>query len=508
MNAKFLDALGQMFSAAPQNVRDGLRVKSGYRSPQRQRELWKDALKKYGSVKEARKWVAPPGRSFHNRGFAADLQFLNAEARKWVHENAKKFGLNFPLRNENWHIELTGVRGGKGLGLANLVNRSPALPDAVPVPASRPPVGVDPFPKAPVVRQRQDVNAPTYSAPRGNVERMALPPVSQKTVSPQKQAAAYQQYGKSRAAAPPRKDTVGGAIMDPNRTFGPRHPNSVPYEGPGATMDPGKKDVWWTGYEPKSPQQIRESLAPKPAASPTISKMLSGMDAPVKGPSGLNTPTNTKLKNAYTQMGATKAAAPTVDPKIANAYAVYGATRAAAPATPVAPPAPVAAPKPQPRPLTRTVMPAVVAPPPVPQPAPRPQQALGRVGYGAKAIDNILGGGGQPGEIAISRSNPDVSYRALSNGMVEKRNAKYGTVSYSYGGPNTTVRTALGQRNTVMQRDGSNALGGRGGSGGGGRTSGGGGNYSGVSGGTRTSGGGYGQGGQHARGSDFTKHDR
>lgn len=113
MNPDFSAALGSMFAAAPPEIQQQLRVSSGYRSPQRQSELWQQALKKYGSPEAARKWVAPPGNSQHNHGHAADLKYLGADARKWAHENASQYGLSFPLSNENWHIELASARGGK-----------------------------------------------------------------------------------------------------------------------------------------------------------------------------------------------------------------------------------------------------------------------------------------------------------------------------------------------------------------------------------------------------------
>ncbi|MCH4543122.1 M15 family metallopeptidase [Ochrobactrum sp. A-1] len=111
MDPRFGSALQQMFSAAPPDIQQQLRVHSGYRSPQRQTELWNQALTKYGSPEAARKWVAPPGRSNHNHGYAADIKYLTPIARQWAHENAGRFGLAFPLNNENWHIELAGVRG-------------------------------------------------------------------------------------------------------------------------------------------------------------------------------------------------------------------------------------------------------------------------------------------------------------------------------------------------------------------------------------------------------------
>ena len=104
----FNQALNKMISASGGK----LSIKSGKRSTKRQTELWNAALKKYGSAAKARKWVAPPGSSNHEKGLAADLAYADAAARQWAHQNAKKFGLHFPLGNEPWHIEPVGLRGG------------------------------------------------------------------------------------------------------------------------------------------------------------------------------------------------------------------------------------------------------------------------------------------------------------------------------------------------------------------------------------------------------------
>lgn len=108
MAPEFTSALQQLFAAAPPDL--GLRVSSGYRSNERQAQLWEEALAKYGSPEAARKWVAPPGKSNHNHGHAADLKYLSPEAKAWAHENAAKFGLAFPLGNEDWHVELADRR--------------------------------------------------------------------------------------------------------------------------------------------------------------------------------------------------------------------------------------------------------------------------------------------------------------------------------------------------------------------------------------------------------------
>lgn len=116
-NATMEQAVQKLIQAAPGKVT----VTSGTRSADRQAELWAEALKKYGSEEAADDWVAPPPGyvredgsvaqgSFHQRGLANDLSFENDAVRQWVHENAARFGLHFPLGNEPWHIELLGTR--------------------------------------------------------------------------------------------------------------------------------------------------------------------------------------------------------------------------------------------------------------------------------------------------------------------------------------------------------------------------------------------------------------
>lgn len=106
LNPHFESGLQKMIAASGGKIS----VSSGYRSPQRQAELYQAALKKYGSEKAARKWVAPPGKSNHNKGLAADLKFADDATRRWAHANAAKFGLRFPMGHEPWHVEPAGAR--------------------------------------------------------------------------------------------------------------------------------------------------------------------------------------------------------------------------------------------------------------------------------------------------------------------------------------------------------------------------------------------------------------
>lgn len=106
----------------------GISINSGYRSVEHQQRLWDQALAKYGSPEVARKWVAPPGKSQHNHGNAADLRYETDADRLWAHDNAEKYGLNFRLGNEPWHIEASGQPSDNALP-----NQTRAAPSQIPL---------------------------------------------------------------------------------------------------------------------------------------------------------------------------------------------------------------------------------------------------------------------------------------------------------------------------------------------------------------------------------------
>lgn len=95
---------------------------SGFRNPERQRRLWEQALKRYGSPQAARKWVAPPGSSPHQSGRAIDFylggrnssgnvaSLRRLPAYKWLVENAACFGF-YPYEAEPWHWEYNPSAG-------------------------------------------------------------------------------------------------------------------------------------------------------------------------------------------------------------------------------------------------------------------------------------------------------------------------------------------------------------------------------------------------------------
>ena len=61
LNADFSTNLTAFINAAKADGID-LGIGSGFRSVEKQKQLWEQALKKYGSPEKARKWVAPPGK--------------------------------------------------------------------------------------------------------------------------------------------------------------------------------------------------------------------------------------------------------------------------------------------------------------------------------------------------------------------------------------------------------------------------------------------------------------
>lgn len=118
MTPAMRQGLSSMLTAADEALGEGLQVYSGYRSPELQARLYADALERYGSEEEARKWVAPPGNSRHNTGQAADLKWKGVrldqapeEIKAWVKANASRFGLDVPMEWEPWQVEEAGARG-------------------------------------------------------------------------------------------------------------------------------------------------------------------------------------------------------------------------------------------------------------------------------------------------------------------------------------------------------------------------------------------------------------
>jgi D-alanyl-D-alanine carboxypeptidase len=94
--------------AATDAARDGVtfEVDSGWRAPEYQAQLLRDAVAKYGSRAEAARWVAPPRKSAHVSGDAVDIG--PASAAEWLAAHGSAYGLCQIYANERWHYELRG----------------------------------------------------------------------------------------------------------------------------------------------------------------------------------------------------------------------------------------------------------------------------------------------------------------------------------------------------------------------------------------------------------------
>lgn len=81
-----------------------LLVNSGWRSPEHQERLLREAVSEHGSEAEAARWVATPDTSPHVSGDAVDVGPFDAAA--WLSEHGAGYGLCQIYRNEPWHYEL------------------------------------------------------------------------------------------------------------------------------------------------------------------------------------------------------------------------------------------------------------------------------------------------------------------------------------------------------------------------------------------------------------------
>jgi D-alanyl-D-alanine carboxypeptidase len=100
------DLLGAVRQAATRAADDGVElfVDSGWRSPEYQDQLLREAVSEYGSEQEAARWVATADTSPHVSGDAIDIGPSVATA--WLSEHGAEYGLCQIYGNEPWHYEL------------------------------------------------------------------------------------------------------------------------------------------------------------------------------------------------------------------------------------------------------------------------------------------------------------------------------------------------------------------------------------------------------------------
>jgi D-alanyl-D-alanine carboxypeptidase len=100
------DLLEALREAATDAADDGIEflLNSGWRSPEYQDQLLREAVSRYGSEKEAARWVATADTSAHVSGDAVDIG--SGDATAWLSEHGARYGLCQVYGNEPWHYEL------------------------------------------------------------------------------------------------------------------------------------------------------------------------------------------------------------------------------------------------------------------------------------------------------------------------------------------------------------------------------------------------------------------
>lgn len=122
LDNNFADNLAALLQDAPAGIREGLGLGSAFRDNERQKELFENSDKSGKYVAFPAGYKKPNGTiaqgSNHLHGRAVDLTYNGQrldkapqEVRDWVHSNAKKYGLFFPMGHEPWHIEPTRGEG-------------------------------------------------------------------------------------------------------------------------------------------------------------------------------------------------------------------------------------------------------------------------------------------------------------------------------------------------------------------------------------------------------------
>ena len=111
LDSSLLDALRRAATAAARNGIE-LRVNSGWRSPEYQELLLRQAVSEYGSEDAAARWVGTAETSAHVSGEAVDIG--PARATAWLRRHGARYALCQIYRNEPWHFELRPEAIGDG----------------------------------------------------------------------------------------------------------------------------------------------------------------------------------------------------------------------------------------------------------------------------------------------------------------------------------------------------------------------------------------------------------
>ncbi|MCI8993926.1 MAG: M15 family metallopeptidase [Eubacterium sp.] len=132
VDERIYEPLMEMLEAAREGNQGELpMVVSGYRTQEKQQSLYDEKVNKFKeegyseseAVKQAEQWVAVPGYSEHQLGFAVDINGAVYDVYLWLQENSYKYGFIFRYpgnktditgtAEEIWHYRYVGREAAK-----------------------------------------------------------------------------------------------------------------------------------------------------------------------------------------------------------------------------------------------------------------------------------------------------------------------------------------------------------------------------------------------------------
>ena len=127
VDKRIYEPLMQMLNDAKESNWDEIPVVvAGYRTNEKQTELYEEKIKEYKkkgysekeAITEAEKWVSVPGYSEHQIGLAVDINGATYDLYFWLQENSYKYGFIFRypgnktditgISEEVWHYRYVG----------------------------------------------------------------------------------------------------------------------------------------------------------------------------------------------------------------------------------------------------------------------------------------------------------------------------------------------------------------------------------------------------------------
>ena len=127
IDKRIYEPLTQMLNDAKESNWDEIPVVvAGYRTNEKQTELYEEKIKEYKkkgysekeAITEAEKWVSVPGYSEHQIGLAVDINGATYDLYFWLQENSYKYGFIFRypgnktditgISEEVWHYRYVG----------------------------------------------------------------------------------------------------------------------------------------------------------------------------------------------------------------------------------------------------------------------------------------------------------------------------------------------------------------------------------------------------------------